>query len=177
MARVAFKATPEVVSQPNLGTDLTVGLLMLALDARYLKNRVMALRRHEPLRSMVPRALALIIAEPGGICEDIGVVVDHLVTSPLLVLHWLCVFPSYVYALRLLLARCGVLAADARTLDLESGEGVAWHVALLAGAACAGTVVASLVRGLLGEQRRWAARYVLRDLQGARLRRRPGRFD
>jgi hypothetical protein len=104
-------------------------------------------------------------------------VVDHLVTSPLLVLHWLCVFPSYVYALRLLLARCGVLAADARTLDLESGEGVAWHVALLAGAACAGTLVTSLVRGLLGEQRRWAARYVLRDLQGARPRRRPGRFE
>ena len=77
----------------------------------------------------------------------------------------------------MLLARCGVLAADARTLDLESGEGVAWHVALLAGAACAGTVVAAVVRGLLGEQRRWAARYVLRDLQGARPRRRPGRFD
>ena len=176
VARVAFKATPEVVSQPNLGTDLTVGLLMLALDARYLKNRVMALRRHEPLSRMLPRALALIVAEPGGICEDIGTVVDHLVTSPLLVLHWLCVFPSYVYALRLLLARCGVLAADARTLDLESGEGVAWHVALLAGAACAGTLVASLVRGLLGEQRRWAARYVLRDLQGARPRRRVDRW-
>ena len=177
MARVSLKATPEVVSQSNLGTDLTVGLLMLALDARYLKNRVMGLRRNEPLRKMLPRALALIVAEPGGICEDIGIVVDHLVTSPLLVLHWLCVFPSYVYALRLLLARCGVLAADARTLDLESGEGVAWHVALLAGAACAGTLVASLIRGLLGEQRRWAANFVLRDLQGARPRRRPGRFD
>ena len=88
MARVSLKATPEVVSRPHLGTDLTVGLLMLALDARYLKNRVMALRRHEPLRKMVPRALALIVAEPGGVCEDIGVVVDHLVTSPLLVLHW-----------------------------------------------------------------------------------------
>ena len=178
VARVSLKATPEVVSRPNLGTDLMVGLLMLALDARYLKNRVMAIRRNEPLSRMLPRALALIVAEPGGICEDIGVVVDHLVTSPLLVLHWLCVFPSYVYALRLLLARCGVLAADARTLDLESGEGVAWHVALLAGAACAGTLVTSLVRGLLGEQRRWAAHYVLRDLQGARpRRRRPGRFD
>ena len=86
-----------VLERPHTGT-------VLALDARYLKNRVMALRRHEPLSRMLPRALALIVAEPGGICEDIGIVVDHLVTSPLLVLHWLCVFPSYVYALRLLLA-------------------------------------------------------------------------
>ena len=143
MARVAFKATPEVVSQPNLGTDLTVGLLMLALDARYLKNRVMALRRHEPLRSMVPRALALIIAEPGGICEDIGVVVDHLVTSPFRV--------TLALRLPVVRLRAAVVVSAVRRArggrsnfgPGESGEGVAWHVALLAGAACAGTLVAS----------------------------------
>ena len=168
---VAFAARPreQYVAPPVPGPDLVLGAVMLALDARWLKRKLgPGLRRGEPLRRMVPRAVGLIIAEPGGAFEDVAIVVDHLVTSPLLVLHWLCVFPSYVYALRLLLARCGLLAADARTLDLEFGEGVAYHVALLAGAACVGTVLAALARGVLDEHNRWAASYVTRDLSVGR---------
>ena len=167
----AFAARPRapVASPPAHGPDLVLGAVMLALDARWLKRTLgTGLQRGEPLRRMVPRAVGLIIAEPGGAFEDVATVVDHLVTSPLLVLHWLCVFPSYVYVLRLLLARCGLLAADARTLDLESGEGVAYHVALLAGAACVGTVLAALTRGVLDEYNRWAASYVIRDLSVGR---------
>ena len=86
------------------------------------------------------------------------------VSSPLLVVHWLCVFPSYIYALRLLLAKAGVLAADAEVLDLDSGDGVAFHLALLAAAASAATCGAALCRAVHGDYHAWAARALQAEL-------------
>ena len=85
-------------------------------------------------------------------------------SSPLLVVHWLCVFPSYIYALRLLLAKAGVLAADAEVLDLDSGDGVAFHLALLAAAASAATCGAALCRAVHGDYHAWAARALQAEL-------------
>ena len=71
------------------------------------------LRLGEAQRRLLLEALCrTAAATPEAAVGDVALVFEHLVSSPLLVVHWLCVFPSYIYALRLLLAKAGVLAAD-----------------------------------------------------------------
>lgn len=98
--------------------DVFVGFVALALDVRCLarfarSNRFFA-RQHPGLARQTLVALARIATSPEAVAHDIATVFEHLVSSPLLVVHWLCVFPSYVYALRLALARLGLLSADER---------------------------------------------------------------
>ena len=54
MARVGSNRVRRRRSQPALGTDLTVGCVGARAGRAHLKNRVMALRRNEPLSMSRP---------------------------------------------------------------------------------------------------------------------------
>jgi len=154
--------------------DVFVGFVALALNVRCLAR--FARRRHRgfslrppPNNASVGRHLAAAVARvalsPEAVAHDVATLFEHLVSSPLLVIHWLCVFPSYVYALRLVLARLRLLAADARVLDLENGDGLAFHLSLLAVAASATTCFAALVHALHREFTLWTADVALANLR------------
>lgn len=135
--------------------DVFVGFVALALDvrglARFASGTRFFHRHHHSLGKQAVVALARVATSPEAVAHDVATVFEHLVSSPLLVVHWLCVFPSYVYALRLALARIGLLSAEDQILDLENGEGVAFHLSLLALAASATTCVAALAHALHSE--------------------------
>lgn len=164
--------------------DVFVGFVALALDvrglARFVRGNRIFHRAHAGVGRQALVALARIATSPEAVAHDVATVFEHLVSSPLLVVHWLAVFPSYVYALRLALARMGVLSADERVrlalppsslhcppqvLDLENGEGVAFHLSLLAVAASATTCVAALAHSLHSEYVAWTADHSLASLR------------
>ena len=52
----------------------------------------------------------------------------------------------------------------AQVLDLDNGDGVAFHLALLAAAASAATCAAALCRAVHAEYHTWATRAIQHDL-------------
>jgi hypothetical protein len=125
-----------------------------------------------------------VLLHPDAVLHDVAQVAEYFLSSPLHMVHWLCkkprrrrrarlnrhgrklgVFPSYVYMLRLFLARLGCVAADAHALDLETGRGVVFHVALLAQFAAAATCTSAVLHGIHDEYRAYVRDCVLSPLR------------
>jgi len=105
-----------------------------------------------------------VVLHPDAILHDIAQVAEYFLSSPLHLVHWLCVFPSYIYMLRLVLARLNVVAADAHALDLETGSGVVFHLSLLAHVAALSICIVAVANGVHAEWRAYVRECVLAPL-------------